>query len=63
MAKITIDDIRQAGHCVRGTRDWFDQHGLDFKDMLKNGIEESEFLDTGDALAQQVVERKRARDG
>lgn len=58
---ITIDDIRQAGICVAGARPWFRQHGLDFADMLKNGIEAERLLATGDAMAIRVVEMKQER--
>ncbi len=58
---ITINDVRAAGHCVRGARDWFERHGLDFRDFLKSGISEEAFLASGDALAARVVEMKKAR--
>lgn len=60
--RITIDDIRKAGHCVRGAGAWFARHDMDFRSFLKNGVPESEFLEKGDALAQQVVDRKRKRE-
>ena len=59
---ITITDIRQAGHCVAGARGWFHSYGLDFRDFLKHGIDAETFLATGDALAQQVVDRKIERE-
>lgn len=62
-ARITITDVRRANHCVMGTRAWFGQRGLDFAKFLKEGISETEFLATGDALAEDIVNRKRQRDG
>ena len=59
--RITINDIRDAGHCVRGARDWFEAHGLDFKAFLREGIDEETFVGTGDALALMVVEEKHRR--
>ena len=59
--RITITDIRLAGNCVSGARRWFEAYDLDFRDFLQNGIPVEKFLATGDALAVQVVERKRAR--
>lgn len=59
--RITIDDIRKAGHCVKGARRWFEANGLDFAAFLKGGISEQEFLATNDALAEQVVTRKKER--
>jgi hypothetical protein len=60
---IRIDDIRLAGYCASGARRWFEQHGLDFRDFLKNGIRADAFTAAGDHLAALVVERKRAREG
>ena len=59
---ITIDDIRKAGHCARGAKNWFDQQGIDFRDFLKNGITATRMLDTGDAQGAQVVARKLERE-
>ena len=58
-----MDDVRRAGHCARGARRWFEQHGFNFKDFLKNGIDVETFLATGDGQAQQVVDRKHEREG
>jgi hypothetical protein len=54
---ITMDDIRRAGHCARGTRRWFDENGLDFRGFLKNGIAATDLAATGDGLALQVINR------
>lgn len=61
--RITIDDVTAAGHCVRGAKGWFQQHNIDFRRFLREGATEEELLATGDALAEQVIERKRARRG
>lgn len=62
-SRITIDDITAAGHCARGAKAWFDRHNLDFRVFLRDGATEAELLATGDALAEQVIERKKARGG
>ena len=48
-------DIRAAKMCSRGARQFFDRHGLDWSDFVRNGvlIEIIEKID--DAMAQQVV--------
>lgn len=61
--RITIEDVIAAGHCVRGARRWFELHGFDFRRFTKEGATEAELLATGDALADRVIERKRARHG
>lgn len=60
--RITITDVRAAGHCARGAKDWFERHGLDFRAFLKDGASEEELLATGDALAVEVIKHKRERD-
>lgn len=61
--RIRIGDVTAAGYCVRGARDWFRQHGFDWKAFVRDGLTEDELLATGDALAERVVARKRASDG
>ena len=53
--RITMRDIRAAKMCSRGARQFFDRHGLDWSDFVRNGvlIEIIEKID--DAMAQQVV--------
>ena len=60
--KITVDDVRKAGHCVRGAKDWFDRHNLDFRKFVKEGIPADEFLSSGDAIAQTIVNKKIERE-
>lgn len=59
---VTIDDMRAAGYCVRGIRDWFGRYDFDFRDMLKNGIDAEKFAATEDACALHVVDAKIARE-
>ncbi len=59
---VTITDIRKAGHCPSGARDWFKAHDLDFRAFLAHGLPASTLLATGDAYAEQVVSRKRERE-
>jgi hypothetical protein len=60
---VTIDDVRRAGHCVKGAREWFDRHGLDFRDFIQNGIEEKKFLASGDDIAAAIVKARDRRGG
>lgn len=60
---ITINDIRLAGHCVAGARDWFAENELDFRTFLREGAPASVLLAVPEnGLAVQVIERKKARD-
>lgn len=60
---ITIDDVRRTGHCVRGIKTWAKTRQLDFADFLKNGIAESILIETGDAIALDIVAKVRVNDG
>lgn len=53
---IKIEHVRKARMCMAGTRKFFKRHGLDFHDFIKNGIESSVLIQTGDAMAIRVVE-------
>ncbi len=33
----TVDDLRSAGFCAQGSKEWFEQMGWDFKDFVRNG--------------------------
>lgn len=60
--RITVDDVRRAGHCGPGAWNWFREHDLDFRAFVKHGIDAKTFLEKGDALAEQVVIRKLERE-
>lgn len=48
--------IREAKMCAKGTRQFFVDRGWDFQNFLKNGIDAEKLIETGDAMALQVVE-------
>lgn len=54
--KIYISDIRKAKMCSNGSRAFFISKGWDWQDFLKNGIDIEIVENSGDAMAQQVVE-------
>lgn len=56
MTTVEMKHIRQARYCAKGARTFFEKHGFDWNDFLKNGIEETKLLATGDAMALKVVE-------
>ena len=59
---ITIDDMRPK-YCAWGIRKWFNEHDLDLKAFLENGIDADVLLATGDPLVVEIVERKRNGQG
>ena len=52
---ITARDLQANGFCARGSRRWFEEHGLDYRDFLANGILASRLLATGDGMAEEAV--------
>lgn len=61
--RITMADVRAAGLCCRGCKEWFRLRGLDFNDFLKNGIALSQIEHLNDALVDQVMASKNKRGG
>lgn len=60
-ATVRMEHIRQARLCSRGARAFFERHGLDWRQFLREGIPASELAATGDALALRVVEVARGQ--
>ena len=54
--RIYMSDLRKAKMCARGSRAFFLSQGWDWQEFLKNGRDAQDFIDTKDAMAQQVVE-------
>lgn len=58
---IRMPDLRAIKFCSGGARKFFDLHGLDWQDFLKNGIAASKLTATGDQMALTLVERTRGQ--
>lgn len=43
------------GYCSRGVRVWMERQGIDYSRFLREGIDESVLLASGDPLAIAVV--------
>jgi hypothetical protein len=53
----------RAGYCLPLTRRWFEQHKLDFRAFVREGVDEQVLLATGDGLAIALVEWAHRADG
>lgn len=55
---VTKYDVRAAKVCqaVSGGKRWMLRHGLDYRELIKNGLPAEQFLATGDAIAARLVE-------
>lgn len=58
---VTVEDVRAAKMCVRGARQWFSLHRLDFADFLAHGLPKSTLAALNDELANRVIEKAEAR--
>lgn len=56
---VRVRHIRQAGYCASGTRAWFERHGLNYMDFLKNGIAAEQITALDDHLGNEVVRMAR----
>lgn len=56
---IKMEHIRGVCYCRKGTKEFFERHGLDWKKFLAEGIPEEGLLATNDAMAAAVVEFAR----
>lgn len=58
---IRMPDLRAAKMCSGGSRRFFESHGLDWQDFLKNGISAAKLAATGDHMALTLVEKTRGQ--
>lgn len=61
MIIVEMKDARYLKYCVTGVRSFFNEHNLDFRSFVKNGIEESYLINTKDSMAIKLVERAKNR--
>lgn len=59
MIVVTMRHIRKAKMCSRGARAWFERHGFDWQDFLKNGIDVEKVEATGDVMGIQCAKIAR----
>jgi hypothetical protein len=60
--RVTLQHLRtipyfrgRAGFCLPKTRAWFQRYGLDFREFVRGGVDESVLLATGDGMAVAIV--------
>jgi hypothetical protein len=58
---VIVRDLRTARLCFKGARPWFRQHGIDWQDFLRDGVDAAVLAATGDALAFRVIAAAEAR--
>lgn len=60
---VTFADIQACQFCSRGARAWFKDHGFDYLDFVRNGIDADILIQTNDAFAARAVEQAKTRLG
>ena len=58
---ITIEHVRAAHYCAKGSRAFCAKYKLDYSDFLKNGIDEQKLLDLNDSMADRLVRTAHGR--
>lgn len=63
MTKLTVSDVRAAGFCVKGLRDWFRDNNvdIDFRTFLREGVDIEYAENVEDPLVQRAVEIAKQR--
>lgn len=59
---ITMSDAREVGGCVTGWKDFVEQHGFIWREVVLHGLLASQLLALNDAMATNLVEYVYKRD-
>lgn len=60
---VRLADMHAVDFCNRGARQWFSEQGLSWSAFVQGGIDADVLLETGDAMAADVVAAARRREG
>ena len=58
---VYIEDAVEIGYCIEGIKEFCKRYGVDFRDLVRNGIEADKLLKIDNAMALKVVEYARNR--
>jgi hypothetical protein len=61
-ARIKMSDVRRAGFCGWGLREFAAQHDLDLREFVKNGVLVSDVEHIKDANLQRVIKEVRGEE-
>lgn len=53
--------MREIGYCNKGGRLFCAKHNLDWQKFIREGVDESVLISTGDAMALRIVESARGK--
>lgn len=50
-------------YCARGSRQFFERHGFNWGDFLRNGIDRETLIKTNDAMAMKAIQKAEEEYG
>lgn len=53
---ITTSHARDSGFCVSGIKKYFEQHGLDYRQFIKHGLDEETIASTNTEFSRRIIE-------
>ncbi len=63
---VRIGDVQKLGYCIATVKPWFDKHGLNWRDFVRNGIRASALREAqgpdGDLHMERTIEAAIARE-
>lgn len=59
--RVTPADVTKSGSCMRGARQWFELHGLDYNGFVKDGLPIEELRAINCPLADRACDAAEAR--
>lgn len=60
--RVTMTDIRNAGFCASGLKEFCDKYDINLRTLVKEGVPVSEVEHIEDANLQHVLEVKREQE-
>ena len=57
--RVTMADLRAAGFCAAGVREFCARHGIDYRELLRVGTPFDVAERTGDAMVITLIQRLR----
>lgn len=58
--RVTMQDIRAEGYCLPGLRSFCDAHGIDLRQLVREGVPVAELSGIEDANLQKILDKKAA---
>ena len=59
MIMVTVKHMRQAKYCVKGTKQYFNDRGWNWKQFVKSGLPAELFEGVNDAMANKLAKIAR----